>query len=920
LILDSNENFSQSETVDIVEKEYRNSTEANNADRWTNFFDSYKVTRKVGVNKDEVTEKPYVNQIKAMSTAKPYIYASGIIEMKSPELEQNKDETGMGRLIFVIDYNDLVRARSDIFDKHTSDKYKKKEDKERRNISIKVLCYQLRNYWDDAKACIKLAVWKLLQRYDDKYATLVADPTRFVIVVHNFEITKTISEVSSNDLDKFCRFEVIIPQFDDQSSIELIETGYRCLECDNIIMRKVRKVPQTCPACNHRDCYIEDSILKKARDFMYFTAQDTSDKMRLGQMIANSINVCVTDMPFVQSIYNIMEVGSYVGINGVIRLAENQKGTAKTQAEFECVGVEVITEKNKYDKDIRSLVEREIPPEQIDDHYDKLVRSYAPHLQGLMTAKEILLLQAAGNTSLRDIHGSSRIRGKMNTLLLGDSSMGKTELENFHVRLNRRSVPVLGSLASKVGLTASIKKIETIRGGEKITRQSIDPGPYGICRGGGDVCIDEFDKVGSKEHYEAISSAMDDHQMLYIHKNAAHTAIHVDCGSVHAANPISGNGKYDTNLSVFKQTNFAHWLWSRYDYKVLFLSKRTDESRHMLWQHKAKAMENMITEAEYNNTTYDQYVKKRISENVDILEGDIYPFDYLVHELAYAVEKYPDPVFKPNSMAWIMMMKFWNTWNTVSIIPDTDREDKNGDKNPFVAAVDERSINSLIRAAKSSARLHRRNEVSTVDMKKAMDLMRTTIKAFIPHVDIDDEAEKEYRSAEKLVNETIRQAILFNTKELNDKITKFYLALVKLLRKMHQDYFEKCYICKGKGIISERTGYIPDTLEETIPCNACHGFKGEYNKISVVEFEKACIDTSTFVYKDEYLSLLKNIGFLIKDRGAITSTVRYSIGVSNLIAPNMLAKVEKAINNYFGLDEYAIAEQRKLLIKEQPLK
>ena len=916
------------DSVNAITREYRNSTAEANVDRWVNFLDSYQVITILN-NGQQVIEKPYQDQIKSMSTARPEIYSSQAfdidyqVEMMASanaamSNSQQFNDPELGRLILVLDYQDLVKARSDIYDHHTSDKYKKKADKERRNLNIKVLCYQIRNYWDEAKKCIKLAVWKLLERYDDRYQKIVGDPNRLYVAVHGFEVTKTVSDISSELLDKFCRFEVVIPQFDDQSSIEIVKIGYRCLECDNIIMRTVRRTPQKCPACNHKECYVEDPTLKVARDFMYFTAQDTSDRLRLGQMIASSINCYISEMPMVKSIYNIMEVGSIVGINGIVRLAEGAaKDSVKTQPEFECVGIEIITEKNKFNSEIRKVVEREIPPEHIDEHYDKLIRSYAPHLQGLRVPKEVLLLQAAGNTSLRDINGSSRIRGKANTLLVGDSSMGKTELLNFHVRLNRRSVPVLGSLASKVGLTASIKKIETIRGGIKITRQSIDPGPYGICRGGGDVCIDEFDKVDSKQHYEAVSSAMDDHQTLYIHKNAAHTSIHVDCGSVHAANPISGNGKYDTNLSVFKQTNFAHWLWSRYDFKVLFLSKRTEESRHMLWEHKARSMENMITEAEYSKLSYDQYIKRRINDNPDILEGDIYPFDYLVHELAYVREKYPDPVLKSNSMAWIMMIKFWNRWNDISIIPETDKVDKNGDKSPFVAAVDERTINAIVRAAKASARLHRRNEVTTADMRIALDLMRKTIKAFIPHISLDDEMEEDHRNAEKLVNAAIRQAILFNAKDQNDKINKFFFAFIKLLKKLHMDYFKRCDRCKGQGVLTEKTGAMPDSREEQIYCPDCNGIKGSYpQSISVVEFDKECLDTGTYVYKDEYLSLLKSIGFVQKDKGAITTSVKYKIVVRNLMAPDMIAKAQKAINSLFGIDPYAVIQQRKLLVKE----
>ena len=899
-----------SKVIDEVEEEYRVSTPAKNIDRWVSFLDSFQVT------KHEQKSRPYLDQIKSMSSASSTIYQNRTEEASQKKEEQMMQEyEGMGRVIFILNYQDLVHARADMFGTFTSERYKKKEDKERRILNIKVLCYQIRYHWDSAQRSIKHAVWSILNKVDKAYAERLGDPEKIIIVVHNYEITKTIGNISSKDLDKFSRIEALIAQYDDQPSIEVLGVGWTCMKCaESIALPAGRKPPKKCLSCDHADVYTEEPGMRKVRDFMYFIAQDTADKMRVGQTAPNSINVSISEMPFVKSVYNTMEIGSYVALNGIVRLAESSSKTSiKSNAEFECVGIEILHEKNKYDKEIRELVEREIPPELIDEHYEKLKKSYAPHLQGLTVAKEVLLLHGASGGSLKDRLGGTRIRGRMNTLLFGDTGQGKSELFNFHMRLHKRSIPSLGSHSSRVGLTASIKKIETIRGGEKITRQSIDPGPYGMCRGG-DVGIDEWDKVANKEIYEAVASAMDNFQVLHLHKNAAHTTIHVDCGSLHVANPTSGSGKYDTSLSIFKQTNFAHWLWSRYDFKILFLGNRTDEARHLLWQHKAKSMENMITENEYNTTTYDQFIKNR--SGVDMLEGEVYPFDYLVQELAYVIEQYPDPVFKPGSMAWIMMMQFWNRFNKISIIPETDIME-NGEKSAFVPALDERSIDSMIRAGKASARLHRRNEVTTQDVSIVISLMRQTIKAFIPHVDLDAEAEREEQAAAKLINETIRSAMLFNTKELNDQILKFYYALVRVLKAIHQVYFNRCDTCNGKGFIAEKSGYIPSTVEKPLPCTSCHNTKGDYKKLSYAEFEKITVDTSTSVYCNDFFALLKRIGFLVKD-DVVTTTVYYRIpkNITDIRSPKMLAIIQKAINAQFGVDEYSIAAQKKILVNK----
>lgn len=908
-----------SKVVDIVEEEARTSSPAKNVDRWTAFFDSFQITKTKELSsgkKETVKNRPYLDQIKKMSSSKPYLYSTNFNEPAYNSMGE------MGTLLFTVNYQDLVNARSDMFGIYEAEKSKKKkEDREQKILNIKILCYQIRNMWDTTKVQMKHAVWNLLKIHDKAYANLIGDPDKIIIAIHNFEITQPISDISSKDLDKFTRMELLIAQFDDQSSIETLSLAYQCIKCSEIIIIPANKKPPTkCINCDHANTYTEEKSMRKVRDFMYFIGQDTTDKMRLGQTIANSINISASEMPFVKSIYNVIEVGLYVAVNGIVRLAEgNTKSSLRSNAEFECVGIEILEEKSKYDQEIRALVERDIPPEQIDEHYAKLKRSYAPHLQGLTLPKEGLLIHAASGGSLRDRDGSTRLRGRMQTLLLGDTGQGKSELIHFHERLNRHNVPTTGSHISRVGLTASIKKIETIRGGEKIIRQSIDPGPYGTCKGG-DVCIDEWDKVANKDIYQAVASAMDNFQVLHVDKNAAHATIAIDCGSVHAANPTTNSGKYDTNISVIDQTNFAYWLWSRYDLKFLFLSNRTDESRHMLWQHKAKTMERMVIESEYNAMTYDQYVKSRTKEHIDILDGDIYPIDYLIQELAYVREKYPDPALKPNSMAWIMMIRFWNRFNKQTIIPDSAAY-TNGDKPQFVAALDERGQDSMIRIAKAVARLHRRNVVTTEDMKITMDLMRDSIQQFIPYVDLSTEEEQEDIAAKNMVNETMRAAMMFTTREMNQSILKFYYAFVKVLKAVHHEYFVKCDICHGKGVISDKIGYTPDSADKVNYCPGCRNRKGHYKKLSFNEYEKICIDSGTSVYTNDFFGLMKSIKFLKKD-DAVTTTVYYKVPpeIPSLISPRMLEQVQKAINSMFGMDEAMIMEQRKLLVKEQRMK
>lgn len=906
---------------DEVEKEFREwSYPSKFVDKWQEFFETYQNVIKV--NDKTVIKKPFIEQIRRMSTATPYIYSQSQRDLvyDSDDLDKQRTDRDVGRTIFVLDYQNLVNARSDIFDIHSSLARKEGDDKQIRILTVKVLCYQIRNHWDAAKQCMKEAVFNVLQKYDKKYADVIGTANRLVIVVHNFELTQAMGEISSQHLEKFVRIEALVPAFDDQSSIEIFRTVWRCGSCQEITApRPSRKAPSKCPFCDEKDTMTEDVSLREVRDYMYFIAQDTTDKLRLGQMIPNQRNVSVSDEPFVRSVYNILEIGGYIAINGIVRLSEGMKfsQTNKGVVEIECVGIETLTDKTKYSKRIRALVEREIPPDQIETHYDKLKASYAPHLYGLETPKEILLLSAACGDGWIEQGGSSKIRGAMTMLLLGDSGTGKSELANFHARLNIHSAMVLGSFSSGVGLTASIKKIETIRGGDKIIRNSIDPGPYGITRGkSAYVVIDELDKVANPKIYEAISPAMDDFAMIYLDKNAAHTKIPVGCGSLHAANPITGSGRYDVSQSVFKQTNFATWLWSRYDWKVLFLSSKSDENRYLLWKHKAKTMNRMITETEYNNMDYQTYLNKRLEKEgiIGELDNEYYSFEYLQHELNYVIEKYPDPDLPTNSMPWLMMMKFWHRFNKISIIPDT-AIDEHGDTAPFVACLDERSINAMIRAAKACARLHRSNIVTTTHMSKVLNLMRLTIKEFIPHLNLEELEEQAIRETKTLLNQSIRNALDYSSRQQLQQIAKFSQGLTKVMKAIHHGYFKPCKPCNGKGIISDKMGYSQDSAENPLTCHHCGGTRGEYKRIGYAEFEKVTVDTGVSVYCKDYFDLLVKTGFLVKDAKAVTTGVYYDIP-NSLITGLKIDKLQKQIDLLFGVDHESVQQQRKILVQE----
>ena len=120
-----------------------------------------------------------------------------------------------------------------------------------------------------------------------------------------------------------------------------------------------------------------------------------------------------------------------------------------------------------------------------------LVGSFAPHIYGSDVIKESILLTivSAPSTVLDD---GTRIRGEINTFLLGDPGTAKSEMGKAAYSVAPKAFYTSGKGASGVGLTAA-----TIQ--DKITgAYMLEPGIV-VLADGGLAVIDEFDKMEQKD-------------------------------------------------------------------------------------------------------------------------------------------------------------------------------------------------------------------------------------------------------------------------------------------------------------------------------------------------------------------------------------------------------------------------------------
>ncbi|PWZ00819.1 putative DNA replication licensing factor [Testicularia cyperi] len=321
----------------------------------------------------------------------------------------------------------------------------------------------------------------------------------------------------------------------------------------------------------------------------------------------------------------------------------------------------------------------------------RIIKSIAPSIYGHEDIKTAIALSLFGGVP-KDIGGKHRIRGDINVLLLGDPGTAKSQFLKYVEKTASRAVFTTGQGASAVGLTASVRK-------DPVTREWTLEGGALVLADKGVCLIDEFDKMNDADR-TSIHEAMEQ-QQISISKAGIVTTLQARCAIIAAANPI--RGRYNPTIPFNQNVELTEPILSRFD--ALCVVKDTVDpvkddllARFVVGSH-------LRSHPKFEEDHDEQLVGTS-------LDADILPQELLKKYIMYAKDH-----VRPSLSAL-------DQDRIARLYADLRRESLSTGSFPITV----RHLESMIRMAEASAKMHLRDYVRTDDIDVAI---RATVDSFV---------------------------------------------------------------------------------------------------------------------------------------------------------------------------------------------
>ena len=527
------------------------------------------------------------------------------------------------------------------------------------------------------------AIKEALQIRFPDYAEKIKDEVRVRLV--NYPLQRSLRQINAETIGKITSVSGMVVRASEVKPLakELI---FVCPDEHTTKVIQIKgmdvKTPVICdnPNCKQRDFELKPEA-SKFIDFQILRLQELPEDLPPGQL-PHYIDVTIR-----QDLVDNARPGDRIILTGIVRVEqESVSGITRGHSglyrlRIEGNNIEFLG--GRGDKSSRKIEREEISPEdekmikalgQGTDVYQRLVDSFAPHIQGHALIKEAILLLIVGSNQ-RSLGDGSKIRGDINVFLVGDPGTAKSEMLKFCARIAPRGLYTSGRGSTAAGLTAAVVRDKT--GIMMLEAGAVVLGDQGL------VCIDEFDKM-KPEDRSALHEVMEQ-QSASIAKGGIVATLNARTSILAAANPMYG--KYDPFKNITENVNLPIPLLTRFD--LIFVvrdipGREKDEkiARHIIELHTPQGTDRRSV--------------------IDV--------DLLTKYLAYAKKSSPDLTKEAEEkiLDYYLQMRNVESEEMITVTP--------------------RQLGGIIRLATARARLLMKDKVEEEDAERAIFLIQSMLQ------------------------------------------------------------------------------------------------------------------------------------------------------------------------------------------------
>jgi len=527
------------------------------------------------------------------------------------------------------------------------------------------------------------AIKEALQTRFPEYAEKIKDEVRVRLI--NFPLERSLRQITAETIGKITSVSGMVVRASEVKPLAK-ELVFVCPDEHKTKVIQLKgmdvKMPIVCdnPSCKHRDFELkpEDS---KFIDFQILRLQELPEDLPPGQL-PHYIDVTTR-----QDLVDNSRPGDRIILTGVVRVEQEavagvQRGhSGLYRLRIEGNNIEFLSGRGS--KTDRKIGREEISPEeeklikslsQSSDVYQRLIDSFAPHIQGQALIKEAILLLIVGSNQ-RLLGDGSKIRGDINVFLVGDPGTAKSEMLKFCARIAPRGLYTSGRGSTAAGLTAAVVRDKT--GIMMLEAGAVVLGDQGL------VSIDEFDKM-KPEDRSALHEVMEQ-QSASIAKGGIVATLNARTSILAAANPMYG--KYDPFKNITENVNLPIPLLTRFDLIFVVRDIPTKERDMMIAKH---------------------IIRRNTTQGTD--KKSVIEVDLLTKYLSYAKRGVPEltPEAEAKILDYYLQMRNVESEEMITVTP--------------------RQLEGIIRLSTARARLLMKDKVEEEDAERAIFLIQSMLQ------------------------------------------------------------------------------------------------------------------------------------------------------------------------------------------------